>query len=258
METWAAEVQLGLSSLCEDRPCLSELSLHPRAEDSPLSCGYGQKEHGCLWTWPGSSGSLGPGRTQAQGLLFPLPPPMAERQGLLRFTATPAPGGHSAPRGLGRGIWEGSGVHTPTLSCPLTLSPQLRKAAVLRTAVEAEAAAGVWPRVPLWAQPPSIAEWSTDLHYRFPAPSQGEKKGGPEGLPPLTGLGVPHRVRTAPGARLPWEPQPHPPPTSPAFSSPPEPTSLGSQALRLPQVSLAAACAGPAPIPGAGGPSWLL
>lgn len=73
---------------------------------------------------------------------------------------------------------------------------------------EAEAAEGVWPRVPLWAQPPSIAEWSTDLHYRFPAPSQGERMGGPEGLPPLAGhplqsqdrswglaaLGAPHQT----------------------------------------------------------------
>lgn len=78
---------------------------------------------------------------------------MAERQELLQFTASLSSGGCLAPPGLGRGMWEGSRVHTPTFSSPLALSPQLREAAVLRTVVEAvveaEVAERVRPGVPL-------------------------------------------------------------------------------------------------------------
>lgn len=102
---------------------------------------------------------------------------MAERQGLLQFTAILASGGRLAPQGLGKGIWEGSRVHMPTLGCPLALSPQLREAAVLRTVVEAQAAEGVHPRGPLWAQPPSITERSIDLHYGFPSSFPGREQG---------------------------------------------------------------------------------
>lgn len=109
---------------------------------------------------------------------------------------------------------------------------------------------GAHPRVSLQAQPPSITEWSMDLHYGFPAPFR--ERGGEvlRGLWPFPGH--PLQSQDAPWTRLPWELPEFP------FFSPLSPASLGFQALCLPQVSLAAVCSGPAPTHGAGGPSWLL
>lgn len=93
---------------------------------------------------------------------------------------------------------------------------------------EAAAAAGVCPRAPLWAQPPSVTEWSTDLHYWSPSSFAGR---GGEALGVCgPSLGLPCRVRTAPRLGCPGSP-----PGPPSFS-PLRPASLGSQALRLPQV----------------------
>lgn len=245
-----------LSLPCQDGPCLPEFSLHPVPGDSLLSGGYGRKELGCLWTWPGSSRSLGLRKTEARGLLFfslffPSPSPHGGEAGPSAAHCHACIWGCLAPQGLGRGTWEASRVHMPTLGCPLALSPQLREAAVLRTVVEAQAQAqaaeGVHPRAPRCAQPPSVTERPIDLHYGFPGSFPRREIRRPresaapcQASPAESGLFL---EPGCPGSRL----------GSP-FVGPPEPTSLGSQALRLPQVFLAAACPSPAPIPGQAAP----
>uniref|UniRef100_A0A2I3GCS7 CBS domain-containing protein n=1 Tax=Nomascus leucogenys TaxID=61853 RepID=A0A2I3GCS7_NOMLE len=51
------------------------------------------------------------------------------------------------------------------------------KRLLLRTVVEAEVVDGAHPSVPLQAQPPSVTEWSTDLHYGFPSSFPGREEG---------------------------------------------------------------------------------
>lgn len=122
--------------------------------------------------WPGEDGGSGP----ALSLHVP---PMAEKQGLLQLTTSPALGGTPVAQGLCRVVWEGSRTYTPTLGSLLALCPQLREAAVLRMVVEAEEVEGVHLKVPLWAQPPSVTEQSTDLHYGFPGNFPGREEGRP-------------------------------------------------------------------------------
>lgn len=85
-------------------------------EDSLLSCGCGQKEHGCLWTWHGSFGSLGLGNTEAQDLLFPTPhPPRGEAlaaQGLMA-------------RGSGKGAGSRHPLLASLLPCPHSYEKRL-------------------------------------------------------------------------------------------------------------------------------------
>ena len=117
VEAWAAEVQLCLSLLCEDGPCLPARSLHPSTEDSPLSCGCGQKERGCLRTWGGQ-------RHRACCLL-PLPPMAA----LLQFTASPASTGPWHlwvwVGGSGKGAGSTCPLSVPFLPCPHSYEKRL-------------------------------------------------------------------------------------------------------------------------------------
>lgn len=113
--------------------------------------------------------------------------------------------------------------------------------------MEAEEVERVHLKVPLWAQPPSVTEQSTDLHYGFPGNFPGREEGRPQGLHPS--LGISCRVRTTPGAGLPWEPCPCSPFFSPLEPSQPRLSGL-APASGLSRCSLLQPGS---PNPGAGG-----
>lgn len=87
---------------------------------------------------------------------------------------------------------------------------------------------GVSLGVPPQELPPSITEWSTDLHYGFPSSFPGRGVASPRGLWPL--LGNPTESGSS-LCQLPREILWGPP-----FLSPLSPASLGSQAPCLSQV----------------------
>lgn len=62
---------------------------------------------------------------------------------------------------------------------------------------------GANPGLPLQSRPPSITEWSIDLHYGFPSSFPGRGVKSLRGLWPLSGQ--PQQSQVAPCARLPQE-----------------------------------------------------